>query len=412
MILAAQSLERFGSGVSELQAALSRLRSRPNFFRTASRVIRVEGVHSDLLAWLLDPQEWHGLGDSFAVPFIQAALGACPLSIADPITIGSVQKEYGTGKGPVDILVELTGGGTAIVLAIENKIDAGPGDDQLQRYADGLAARFQGKARVALVLLAPEDRPTVPPQSEFCAFGRMTYASVVRALDAAVSGSGTASAGAGPELARHYLELLRTDIVPESSPEVDRVLRDLASQRDAWRLIRRRLPSETDDRHAALAAALCTQLSATFGPPWRFAIRRERYVRVFRPCWSSLGFTDADPVLGLSDADYAASRYPHAHFRLTARPDDDTAERWLYIAKLRLDTRRDDALGNRLRQDLIGAGFLRSDQLDQQQLTPPLKQTAKLPGTDVDAPPDAVVRWFFQQLEQLVPLLDAHLGRE
>src|SRR6266852_3666891 len=52
---------------------LDRRAREPNIFRLVTGLTRSEGVHSTLLAWLLDPQQWHGLGDSFAREF----LGLC-----------------------------------------------------------------------------------------------------------------------------------------------------------------------------------------------------------------------------------------------------------------------------------------------------------------------------------------------
>jgi hypothetical protein len=62
---ALQQLEAW-DGLRQLDAFLHDLRKQPNFFLTAPRELRVEGVHSDMLAWLLDPRGWHGLAERFA----------------------------------------------------------------------------------------------------------------------------------------------------------------------------------------------------------------------------------------------------------------------------------------------------------------------------------------------------------
>ena len=39
-------------GLARLDSILNQVRSRPNFFLTVPRILRVEGVHSDMLGWL------------------------------------------------------------------------------------------------------------------------------------------------------------------------------------------------------------------------------------------------------------------------------------------------------------------------------------------------------------------------
>ena len=142
---------------------------------------RVEGVHSDLLAWLLDPHGWHGLGDAFGRHFIPKALRAAGCQFSGSFAIAKVETEASTGEGPIDVLVHLQNDGRSIVVGIENKIDApvggpgpspsadGPGlvrrieregsddEDQLARDARRLGFLF-GSGNAVLVLLAPTER--------------------------------------------------------------------------------------------------------------------------------------------------------------------------------------------------------------------------------------------------------------
>ena len=406
----AAELHAFATGVSTLQDLLSSLTHGPNFFRVAPRVFRVEGVHSDLLAWLLDPRGFHGLGDSFAVRFISAVLRESGVVVEPALTVDSVEVEASTGEGPIDVLVRAQCAGRSLVVGIENKIDAPLGDDQLARYARSLVARFQG-ATVVLVLLAPAARDIDGPDLP-CPLASLTYRTVVACLAASLHETAAASAGVGRELAGQYLEELRRRIVPESQPDIDRLLHDLAGHKEAWRLIRRRLPSAKDDGHATLARAVCAWLSKPdfCGPPWRFTVRREGYARVFRPGWAALGYRDSDPVLGTED-EYAATRYPGAHFRLFAVPPDDEGDaRWKYLIKLRLDARQDDVIGAALREDLRVRDLLEPEDSDKRQITIVLKQTSKLPGLAEDSAPDAVVDWFVRRIQPIVAVLDARLA--
>ena len=407
-----EAIERLRTwdGVSRLEVILQSRRRGPNFFHIAPRVLRVEGIHSDLLAWLLDPQGWHGLRESFVGPFIKEILHDAGIAVDRAFTNVVVDKEFSTGKGPLDVLVRGRLGETPIVVGIENKIDAPLGDHQLERYACGLVAQFHPEAVVVLVLLTPEEQDVEPPVVEGCKFRQTTYRQLVTHLKTSLSALDTAAGGAGVELARHYLEALRMHIVSEPQPEVDQILREMFNEhREAWREIRRRMPSERDEHHAALASALCERLGVTHGMPWLFALRRERYVRVFRSTWSALGVDETAPVIGLTDSEHGAAQYSRVHFRLTARPGEDDTDHWVYDARVRLDGRIEPRLGASLRADLVDNGHLKPGKLDRQQVTIELKQTSKLPGLNGDSVPDAVVEWYAKHLGPVISVLDRHL---
>lgn len=399
-------------GVSRLETVLQNRRRGPNFFHIAPRVLRVEGIPSDLLAWLLDPQGWHGLGDAFVAPFIAEILRDARSDSGQPLTHVVVDKEFSTGEGPIDVLVRGRLGETPVVVGIENKIEAPLGRNQLDRHARGLVGQFRPGALVVLVLLTPDEQDVEPPDVEGCEFSQTTYRHLVRHLRAALSARETATGGVGVALARHYLEALRMHIVSEPQPEVDQILRELfQDHREAWREIRRRMPSERDEHHAAQATALCERLGSTLGTPWLFALRRELYVRVFRPSWSALGMGETAPVIGLSDSEYGAAQYSRVHVRLTARPGEDDTDPWVYDARIRLDARDKPGVGASLRSDLAERGYLGPEDRDRQQVTIKLKQTRKLPGLDGDKVPDAVVEWYTKHLVPVIPVLDKYLAK-
>jgi hypothetical protein len=172
------ALERLGAwdGLSRLDAILEDLRRSPNFFLIAPRVLRVEGVHSDMLAWLLDPSGWHGVGDRFARAFAHAALEECGLEVRSPLNVVDVRREFSTGRGPVDILLRVRNGHGRVALGVENKIDSPESNDQLDRYATGLATCFPDET-VALMFLTPDGRE--PQAVPACPFACVPYRTVV-----------------------------------------------------------------------------------------------------------------------------------------------------------------------------------------------------------------------------------------
>ena len=240
-------------GLARLDSILNQVRSRPNFFLTVPRILRVEGVHSDMLGWLLDPKGWHGLADRFAVPFGRAMLAACKRCGEGALVVEEVHREFSTGKGPINILLHLRRGDERFVLGIENKIDAPEGKNQLRRYGEGLAYTFPGTA-VVLTFLTPNGRK--PQSTPGCPVASIGYRTIVALLEEALAAPparGRHSVGLG--LARHYCAALRSHIMPEQNPEIDELCRKLYNEHlDAWRAIRRRLPSKRDESHASVGS--------------------------------------------------------------------------------------------------------------------------------------------------------------
>ncbi len=266
-----------------------------------------------------------------------------------------------------------------------------------------------GGGNVTLLLLAPTDRPDKPDEVKGCTFGCLTYRTVIKALEGALATRETVATATGRELARHYLELLRSDIVPEPQPEIDQFLAEfyVDQNKQAWRLIRNRLPSERDEHHLALAEAVCQRLTGEFQEPWQLALRPDRYVRLFQPSWSTVfGKAERERVVGLTAQAEAVTHYPRVHFRLAIDAPDDDDGRWQYTAKLRLNTTGNPQIGRSIRAAIKSR--LREEQHDRDQITVVLKQTSKLRGIGDGTVPDEVVKWFSEHIAPMARLLKEH----
>lgn len=178
---------------NDLQEHLQRLFDDPAFGVLRARfdafdpfkVLKVERFelrHTTTLSWLLDPQQNHGLGDSFLRLFLDRtcgdAAGQHPL-LADGQTLAgrvAVQAELrlSGGKlraqvtaedddaeaaarrnGELDVLIE----SETVAVAIEAKIDSKEGLAQLSDYSRYLASRFDGNKRLYRLYLTvdPDD---------------------------------------------------------------------------------------------------------------------------------------------------------------------------------------------------------------------------------------------------------------
>ena len=245
-------------GLQRLDTVLDNLRRQPNFFLVAPRVLRVEGVHSDMLLWLLDPKGWHGLTDGFAHKFLCSVLAGCGMDAAKPLRIDEVHREFSTGNGPIDVLLRVRYGDVGLVVGVENKIDSPEGDKQLVRYAEGLSVRFPRDLRV-LAFLTPDGRE--PEEPVPCPIAPLAYRTVAELIDAAITATPESTDAIGLALARHYVAALRAHIMPESNPDIDAICRQLYDDhQEAWRAIRRRLPSKRDESHAYVGCKVAEHL--------------------------------------------------------------------------------------------------------------------------------------------------------
>jgi hypothetical protein len=394
-------------GLRHLDSAIDRKFRRPNFFRIAPRVLSVEGVHSDVLAWLLRPDGWHGLGDEFAQRLIQVALKRCGLSLDGPVVVNGIDLEFSTGKGPIDILVRAKVGGANLVLGVENKIDSPEGDGQLARYGSALKSLFPNDV-VALVLLAPQERePQIAPS---CVWTPLDYATIADLLEEAIAATGLGVGDpAGRAIAAHYLEIVRTNIMGESDPEIDRLCQALyASHKEAWHVIRRRLPTWRDEFHDQIGISLTQRLEEEHGGNWAYSIRRNRYTCVFRPEWSALGSREADTIVGLTSATHTEARL---HFRFVAsRSDTDDGQTGGYEIRLKVTTSENPQLGAAVFEAICQ---VLEGQIEKQkgkaQFTIKVKSSTKLsmPVGDSLSVPDPVLDWCEHHIKKLISAIDS-----
>jgi hypothetical protein len=153
---------------TDLQQQLERLCAHPDFQQLQQslrrfdpfKVLKVERYelrHTTTLAWLLDPEQTHGLGDGFLRRFLERTCGSdlAPGPVAvqaelrlsggalhAPVT-ASEEEDSDSGSaarktGELDVLIE----SAHWAVAIEAKIDSREGQDQLLDYSRYLQRRF------------------------------------------------------------------------------------------------------------------------------------------------------------------------------------------------------------------------------------------------------------------------------
>lgn len=220
---ALSALERF---VVE-NPLLERLESRLGRFNVfdALGVARRELSHSNFLAWLLDPAESHGAGGLFLRAFLMDLLRITPTQqrLFSPVKLDGgelrgieVKREW----QHIDLLIR--GDDPAFVLAIENKVDSGEGDDQLNRYHKIVEhdPQLRGVPDKQYVFLTPVgDEPSNPAWTVY------SYDRLHAVLDRVLR---THEGVLGEDVAlflRHYLRLVQSRFM--NDPEIETLCREI-----------------------------------------------------------------------------------------------------------------------------------------------------------------------------------------
>jgi hypothetical protein len=201
-----------------------------NIFKAAG-LYRQEIRHSNFLAFLLSPQQSHGLKDGFLKRLIQKASDKLagepptrPLQIAlSDFSDSIVSREWRN----IDILVESKN--NRFVFAIENKIDSTEGTKQLETYEEVVCAEYPSHARLFGYLTTDGSTPS---RETWSAIG---YSDVIEALTETIQRSSDLTAPARMIL-DHYVDLIRRNIVPDQAL-IDQCRRLYSLHKDALDLI-------------------------------------------------------------------------------------------------------------------------------------------------------------------------------
>ncbi len=135
--------------------------------------------HSNFLAWLLNPSESHGLGDSFLNSFLNNALNLTIFATSDVI----VETEYCTNENRrIDILIHSLK--SNFVCVIENKYGSGEHDAQCQHYKsfienNSLFKNYAIKQYIFLDIYKPIEYQM---NNSLCGYKYITYEDIYKIL--------------------------------------------------------------------------------------------------------------------------------------------------------------------------------------------------------------------------------------
>ena len=153
-----------------------------NVFDTL-KVSRTEIRHSNVLAWLFDPRETHGLGGAFIKSFINVIISKGIINDSvDKVKLLLTQFDnyrLFREKNNIDILAVNDSEQAKVVLVIENKIDSNDHNNQLDHYYEFIEKEYNKYERIYLYL-TPDGRAPIEGNGNWEMVG---YDSIIDAID-------------------------------------------------------------------------------------------------------------------------------------------------------------------------------------------------------------------------------------
>ncbi|MFA9397435.1 MAG: PD-(D/E)XK nuclease family protein [Clostridiaceae bacterium] len=198
--------------------------SRFNVFETLG-LVNTEIRHSNVLAWLLNPKENHGLGDVFIKKFIQTLfylnknivlksnLTLFDISLMDYYDF-NIRREWRN----IDILA--VSDENKLVLVIENKIWSKESNHQLKKYLDIVDKEFSGYSKIFVFLTPYGDSPS--DENNWIIFN---YKSVFDILSKSIELKSESLSSSVKIFIEQYLEILGRYIVGDS--ELEKICREI-----------------------------------------------------------------------------------------------------------------------------------------------------------------------------------------
>ena len=224
--------------VVDIQQFESELRERQehasfNIFEVAG-IVNAEIRHSNIIAWLMDPNAAHGLGGRVLSALIRHAGGNPSGDLSD----FAIRRE----AGHIDILA--VSRECRLTLAVENKIWSGEHDDQLARYRRFVEKSYPGWDHLYLYLTPNDDAPE--SAEDAAVWSTLGYGDLAQIVGSAASGMQLEPKAR--MLIDDYLECIRRHIVGDDELR-ERCIEIYSKHKQAFDLILANLPDAAKAAH-------------------------------------------------------------------------------------------------------------------------------------------------------------------
>lgn len=205
------------------------------------KLARTEIRHSNMLAWLLDPNANHGLSSSFLYGFLSKLPNLLPPQKQDDMEgvdflslLSSDLSSFRIRREWQNIDVLIISDSMKVVIAVENKIDSGlgkrkDGRTQLDDYDNVIKNSYKGW-KWARVLLAPDQsRFENDFDDDKITWGRMEYKDITVVLEQCYKKHLQSLKPEANILIDNYLKLLRKEIDMDTN-ELSRICNEIYRQ--------------------------------------------------------------------------------------------------------------------------------------------------------------------------------------
>ena len=197
------------------------------------RITNIEIRHSNILAWIFDPNENHGLGDSFIKYFITKVVSKCDNTKYDNLFDLLLQDFYSyqvyRESNYMDIVLDSREEKKAVI--IENKIWSEESSGQLNKYLDKSKIEYKDY-QVLYVFLTPNGREA----SDSDNWIEISYGEIIDSLERSIKGMNLRNE---VRLVIHnYIDIVRKNIMKEKDEKLVRICNEIYNKhRTALRLI-------------------------------------------------------------------------------------------------------------------------------------------------------------------------------
>ena len=179
----------------------------PNIFQIL-RITNNEIRHSNFLAWLLNPNESHKLGDAFLKRFLRQVFSSDKfdkLEQADVEGLDLSKVEIRREWKNIDILIMLEN----IVICIENKVLSKEHSNQLKRYKEIVDENFSDYER-SFVYLTPEGENS---ENDDDTYEPISYEFIVETLERIVSVYGESLNAQVRNYIKDYITIIKRELM-------------------------------------------------------------------------------------------------------------------------------------------------------------------------------------------------------
>ncbi len=249
---------------------------------SGKRVWGPEDLHSNLLAWLLDPKQSHGLGTHFLIPFLGSAGAPPAIATADLTATESIREwenQVDERWGYLDILI--VNEPARMLCAIENKTFSHEHSQQLTRYRQALETAYPDYEKTYVFLTPRGTKPFRREEQEH--WSCVTYTDIYEIIQRLDEDREYCIADDIRIFLRQYATTLRRNLVPDTSI-AQQARRIYLENRESVELLIANRPNWPKEIKPLLKDAIDQQ------PGWEFGRESSDRLRVFPTDWRRLVF--------------------------------------------------------------------------------------------------------------------------